>query len=356
MDRFPPPAFLLITIAALALGGVGGSLAAWAHLPMPFLLGSLASTGVVVALADNRFPSGYRFPQRFRLIFIAVIGVMIGAQVSPELLSQVPSMLVSFTGVLLFVLAAHATNYRLLTRLGGYDPATAFYGSAPGGLIESITLGEAAGGDVRVLTLLQFLRIVTVLTLVPVALSLWHGAPVGSAAGLSLARGVAGWGDIAAVLVVGISGLALGFWLRLPAAQLTGPLLVGGVLTGTGLWPLAAPGWLLALAQVVLGVSLGLRFVGVDRRLLGKAMAMSLVTVSAMFAMGAALALAVRALTGLSFDVLMISYAPGGVTEMSLIAVSLAANPALVTLHHLFRITLTVVELGVVRRLGLVRF
>jgi uncharacterized membrane protein AbrB (regulator of aidB expression) len=41
---------------------------------------------------------------------------------------------------------------------------------------------------------------------------------------------------------------------------------------------------------------------------------------------------------------------------MSLIAVSLAANPALVTLHHLFRITLTVVELGVVRRLGLVRF
>lgn len=345
----------MVTVTALALGAGGGGLAAWAHLPMPYLLGSLATTGAVVALADDRFPAGYRFPQRFRLIFIAVIGVMIGAQVDRGLLGQAPSMLVSLSGVVVFVLAAHALNYRLLTRLGGYDRATAYYGSAPGGLIESIALGEAAGADVRVLTLLQFLRIVTVLTLAPVALSVWHGGPVGSAAGLSLARGAAGWADVATVVAVGLAGLALGFWLKLPAAQLTGPLLVAAVLSATGLVPLAAPGWLIAAAQVVLGVSLGLRFVGVNRQLLGKAVGLSLVTVSAMVVLGAALAAGVRALTGLPFDVLMISYAPGGLTEMGLIAVSLAANPAFVTLHHLFRITLTVVELGVVRRLGLVR-
>ena len=44
-------------------------------------------------------------------------------------------------------------------------------------------------------------------------------------------------------------------------------------------------------------------------------------------------------------DVLLISFAPGGVTEMSLVALSLQANPAFVTLHHIFRILITVVWL-----------
>ena len=48
------------------------------------------------------------------------------------------------------------------------------------------------------------------------------------------------------------------------------------------------------------------------------------------------------------------SFAPGGVTEMSLIALSLSANPAVVTLHHLYRIILTVLGLSFLRkRLGL---
>jgi uncharacterized protein len=47
---------------------------------------------------------------------------------------------------------------------------------------------------------------------------------------------------------------------------------------------------------------------------------------------------------------LLISFSPGGVTEMALIALSLNANPAVVTLHHLYRIILTVVMLGVAKR------
>ena len=39
---------------------------------------------------------------------------------------------------------------------------------------------------------------------------------------------------------------------------------------------------------------------------------------------------------------LFISFAPGGVTEMSLIALSVASSPALVSAHHIFRIIITV--------------
>ncbi len=53
---------------------------------------------------------------------------------------------------------------------------------------------------------------------------------------------------------------------------------------------------------------------------------------------------------GEPFDVMLISFAPGGVTEMALIALSLQANPALVTLHHIWRILITVIGLGLSAR------
>ena len=45
------------------------------------------------------------------------------------------------------------------------------------------------------------------------------------------------------------------------------------------------------------------------------------------------------------FDVMLISFAPGGVTEMALVALSLQASPAFVTLHHIVRILITVIAL-----------
>ena len=67
-------------------------------------------------------------------------------------------------------------------------------------------------------------------------------------------------------------------------------------------------------------------------------------------ALGLGFAAALTRWTGTDFDVLLVSFAPGGVTEMALVALSLSANPAVVTAHHIWRIILTVLEIGVVGR------
>ena len=63
-----------------------------------------------------------------------------------------------------------------------------------------------------------------------------------------------------------------------------------------------------------------------------------------------AICLILSAFQPLPFDVLLISFAPGGLIEMSLIALSLNANPALVSLHHMYRILLTVFGLHALQR------
>lgn len=348
----PPASHIALTAALLAAGAVAGAAFQAFGTPLPYMLGSLFSSALAVALFQRRFPEGYGFPMRFRMVFVGVIGAMIGARLTPDVAGLLPKVLVSLPAVVLFVLVAHALNYLIFRRLGGYDRPTAYYAGSPGGLFESILFGEEAGADVRLLTLMQFLRIIAVVTLVPIGMSIWEGHPVGSAAGLSLTGGEAALLHVPVVLALALAGVWVGMRLRLPAGQLVGPLLVAGALSVTGLVEIHAPGWLVAVAQVVLGTGLGLRFTGMTLRLFLRGMGLSLVSVSAMMALGIGLSLLVHRAGGLATDVLVISFAPGGVVEMSLIALSLAANPALVTLHHLARILLTVAELSLVRKKG----
>ena len=81
------PSFRLVWQTALMLcfGALGGTLATYAHLPMPWMLGGLFSSALVVLLWEPRILEDYSFPMQFRTGFVALIGVMIGTQVTPEL-------------------------------------------------------------------------------------------------------------------------------------------------------------------------------------------------------------------------------------------------------------------------------
>ncbi|THD74843.1 AbrB family transcriptional regulator [Thalassobius vesicularis] len=341
----------LITLMLTALSGLGGLLAAFVHTPLPFMLGSLLTSGAIALIWVDKLPADYKFPMKFRMLFMIVIGVMIGTRVTPEVISALPSYLTSFALLTVFVAAAHGLNYVIFRRLGGYDRATAFYSGTPGGLMESIAMGEAAGANIAILTMQQFLRIIAVITLVPVGLSIWYGAPVGSASGQTLARAGADLHALPLVMAIGLVGLLIGRAIRLPAYQLTGPLLAAAIVTVTGWADLPVPQWLVNLAQVVIGASLGMRFAGLGGRSMIRATWLALLSVAGMLALGLICALILRPLTGLHLDVLLISFAPGGVTEMALVALSLHANPAIVTLHHIYRIILTVVEMTFAARL-----
>ncbi|MDA3857565.1 MAG: AbrB family transcriptional regulator [Roseovarius sp.] len=342
---------LITTLALLALSTASGGLAQIIGVPLPFMLGPLAVSALVATVLPHRLPAGYGFPPHLRLVFIAIIGLMIGAQVTPVLFTEAHDFIYSFAALTVFVVLAHGMGYGIFRRLGGYDPVTAFYASTPGGLYESIALGEAAGADMTRLMLQQFLRIIVVVTAVPIGLSLWLGAPVGSSAGMSLARADVPWSDLPLIALAGLAGLGLGHLLRLPAGQLTGPMALAAVLSLTGVIGLDIPQWLVNMAQMVLGTALGMRFTGLNPGLILRGAGLSVVSVAMMLALGGGFAFVLHRITSEPVDVLLISFAPGGVTEMALVALSLNANPAFVTLHHIYRILLTVLGLGVITRL-----
>ncbi|MEM9580967.1 MAG: AbrB family transcriptional regulator [Pseudomonadota bacterium] len=340
---------ILLSIAALSLGGATGHLLAQFPVPLPYLLGAMLANAIGVFVLPQKLIEGFRIPEVLRQPFIACIGLFIGAQVHLEMITDWTSVLALLAALTLFTPVVFAANYLLFRRLGRYDPATAFFAGSPGGLIEAIELGSEAGAQAPTLIMQQFLRIIIVVSLVPFAMSLWVGHPVGSAAGMPVSDPQT-QSPLWIILAIAAPGYLLGKAARLPAGQLTGPLIVAALLGTTGLIQLHLPGWLIILAQIVISAALGLRFNGISAGLLRKGAQLGLASVTLMLGIGALLTAALIQWLPLSGSAALLSFAPGGVTEMALVALSIAADPAIVTLAHVYRIVLTVIILTLMCR------
>ncbi len=334
----------------LALGSVGGSLAFWAGLPMPYLTGSLAFVAAFTIFRARKGAREVQFPKSLRMTFVAVIGALIGATFTTDLVAAVPSLGLSMIAMVPFVVIALAANYVLFRRLGRYDRTTAVFAAMPGGLVEAVLLGERAGGDVRVLSVQHFARIVLVVMIVPLLFLLWTGETVGSSSGQSFEQGVYSTADTLLILALAAVGVVLGPRLRLPAAHFVGPLFLSAAAHVSGLVDLNSPAWFLNVAQLVVGSGLGATFAGSTGRQLIRAFSLGAVSTVMMLALGIGFAMTLAEFMPVPVDALFISFAPGGVTEMGLIALSLGVSPVVVTCHHLFRIFVTVLVAGTIAR------
>ena len=335
-------AFDVRFLPVFAFGLIGGIAAFMIGVPMPFMLGGIVGAAGFVLWyerADKKLPKLSRW---VRLVSMSVIGAMIGSRFSPELLTLLPQFWISGLALIPFILLAHGGNYAIMRGLGGYDKLDAYFAALPGGIIDSAALAEEAGADLRVVTAQHFIRIILVVTSIPLLFLFIKGDAVGSLAGLSLANSEYDFFDIALLLAIALTGLFIGQLTKLPVSHMLGPLLLSLVLSVTGIVEINIPPWLGHAAQFMVGTALGAQFSGVSRRLLMRGLGMGLLAGAYMLLLAAAFAYLLVQFVPADFGAMFISFAAGGLAEMSLIALSLNFNPVVVALHHLVRILLTV--------------
>lgn len=335
--------------AALMTGGAGGGLFFAAGLPLPWMLGALFAT-MAASLAGLRLQA----PVALRPAVVAVIGVLLGAGFTPGLLAQAGEWALSLAGLALFLALSVALVVPWYRRIGGFDARTAYFAGMPGGLSEMIELGEAAGADVPRIILAQSLRIVTTVALIAVWFRWGQGVQIGAAAPAAAAPAAAvppGALDLALLALAALAGSWIGLRLHLPAPTLLGPMILSAALHLADLAHGAPPGPLVIAAQVILGIMLGCRFQGMRARVLVPALGLSLGATVIMLALAAGFAQAIHAVTGQAPAQVLLAYAPGGLTEMSLVALALQAEVAFVAAHHVLRILLVIVAAPLLFRL-----
>lgn len=352
----PWPLRLLATaVAGLrtgAIGTAGGAAFFLLALPLPWMLGAMAATAGAT-IAGLRL----RIDDRLRHTMFAILGVMVGSTFTPEVLEHAVRWPETIAVLVLFVVGATAISWVIYRNLGGLDARSAVFAGTPGGLNEMVILTESVGGNVRGVALAQSARIFVVVMTLPILLRLIFGTEPSD----RLVPAAPLWGiftlvDVGLLAVAATAGMMLARAISIPAWQLTGAMFGSAVVHATGLSSAIPPGLLIAAAQVIIGISVGARFAGLTLRDLGRALALGALASTAMLAFAAGLALALAPMVDIPFASILLAYAPGGVTEMSLVALALGLDVAFVATHHVVRIML-IVTVGpmLFRRLGATR-
>jgi membrane AbrB-like protein len=319
-------------VLAASLGGIGGYLFTRLNIPLPWLIGSLIAT---TASSIARLPVA--MPSRMRTIFTSVLGVLLGSRITPSYFENVSEWIVSVAGLVLFVLVSTGACYAYLRRIGGYSTADAFFGSVPGGLNEMTMIGAQMGADERVVALVHGCRLLLTVALVPVMLLAFAGARVTPAqAGAADAAALDALG-IGLMALCAVTGTVIANWFRLPGGPLIGPLVLYGTLTFLGVTTAAPPAWLVALAQVICGAAIGVRFRKIPYGDLARTMAVALGATVIQLNFSPLFAILVNIVSGLPIADLILAFAPGGQAEMSLLGLSMGGDIAFITLHSTIR-------------------
>lgn len=355
LSRFTAGIPVATVLASFALGGVGGLAALWMGLPLAMLLGSMVATALAGSLGLRIGGHAPAVPQKWRFAFVPIIGIAIGASFPENFLTEASHWWVSLVALTAFVPVVHLMGFAFFHKIGGIDPPTAFFAAMPGGFIESLEMGEEAGADITMLLMLQFLRLILCIVMIPIGFSVLEGHAVGSAAGLVIG-GTAHeltLQDVLVMIAAGFGGLLIAKRLDLPAAILSGPLLAAGLAHALGLFHGAPPNWAILITQWVMGTSMGCRLAGFTRGKALRAAGLSVLNVSAMLLVALAIAFVLGPIVAEPIYAVVLAFAPGGVSEMSLVALSLQLSAVYVSLHHIWRIILAVIMARVLRRVAL---
>ncbi len=316
----------------LALGAIGGAVADYFDVPLAWMLGALFAT--MFARVGG---APIDVPIWVRANFLILIGLFLGESFEGVQAAEILQWPVSIAAAMLYVPVATACAYVYYHHVIGEQRMTAICSSIPGGLIAVVVVSGSLGADERQVALAQSLRIAIVVVMAPlVAFGLLGYPPPDDAA-------IAGRALIALDdLGILIAGTFAVMWVmrryHVPIPYMIGPLLASAGLRLAGLVEGVLPHQLVEVALVVTGSSIGTRFHGISPSKLLRFALLTLGGTSVLMLVTAVFAVTVSALTGQEFLVTLLAYAPGGVAEMSLIALALDANPGFVAIHHVARI------------------
>jgi membrane AbrB-like protein len=319
---------------ALSLGAIGGAGFAAFGLPLPWLLGALAAT-TAASLAGLEL----RVPDQLRRPMIAVLGAMLGTTFTPERLEGALGWLPSLAVLPAYVVLVGGVIFLYLRLCSAFDPTSAFFAATPGGLSEMIALSDQFGGDQRRVSLVHGARLLFIVSTIPFIARIFGYRPAPRPGGLSIAVDP---GDLALLAALSGLGYLLARRLRLPAATFVGPLLGSAAAHLAGWIDTEPPYLLMACAQLVLGSAVGARFTGTPLALIGRTLLLGAGATVLMLLITLAFGAALQQLTGYSLTLLLLAFIPGGLTEMSLIALAMGVDPAFVVTHHGVRVFLVV--------------
>ena len=274
-----------------------------------------------------------------RLVLSAVLiflGLYIGNYIDKTLFSQIQQWAWTSLIMLAYIILSVLIVSKYLQKFSNYDKKTSIFSAAPGALGPLMILAEDEKSDLSQVATSHLIRLIIIITVFPFIVNSLHSVEdVNLIAEITKDQNI---NHLFFLIASSIVLILIFDKFRIPAALLTGTLVASGFLQITEIAAYKLPPNVIDYCLLILGSSVGCRFADKSFNEIARNALHSFVATFMLVALGLFAAYVAGRIIDQNFFTLMLSYCPGGIYEVAVIAIFFDLDPEFVAFHHIIRL------------------
>ncbi len=328
----------------LAISVPSAIVAEFFNIPLAWFLGPM----LITSLASLK---GFKtkMPRLILSSTLILLGLYIGNYIDKDLFAQIHQWAWTSLIMLIYIILSVLIVSKYLQKFSKYDRKTSIFSAAPGALGPLMILAEDEKSDLSQVATSHLIRLIIIITIFPFIVNSFYEVD-----SIKIVDEKILDQNIFHLMILIISSIVLILFfdkLKIPAALLAGTLFASGFLQIIELASYKLPSDIIDYCLLILGSSVGCRFADKTFGEIANNALHSFVATFLLVVLGLIAAFVAGLLIDKNFFTLLLSYCPGGIYEVAVIAIFFDLDPEFVSFHHIIRLLMILFIVPLILRL-----
>ena len=301
------------------------------NIPLAWMIGPM----IVISLAALK---GFKIimPRLALSSTLIILGLHIGHYIDQNLINQMINW--TWTTIIMFfyILVSIIIVSKYLQKFANYKNKTSIFSAAPGALAPLMILAEYEKSDLSQVATSHLIRLIIIITVFPFFIVSFIPTEA-----LEIEKFDYLGQNHFELLILIITSIFLIFIfdkIKGPAALLSGTLVASGILQISEIASYKLPDETINFCLLILGASVGCRFIDKSIKEVARNTLHSFVATILLVILGLIAAYIATFFVDNNFLTLVLSFCPGGIYEVAVIAIAFDLDPSFVSFHHIIRL------------------
>ncbi|MDC0365958.1 AbrB family transcriptional regulator [Pelagibacteraceae bacterium] len=332
--------FVLVILISIP----GAIIADFFNIPLAWFLGPMLVTSLASLMGLK-----IEMPRLILSSILILLGLYIGNYIDKSLFAQMHQWIWTSLIMLIYIILSVLIVSKYLQKFSKYEQKTSIFSAAPGALGPLMILAEDEKTDLSQVATSHLIRLIIIITVFPFIVNSFYDFE-----GVESAQKIIDNQNISHLLILIITSVILIYFfdrLKLPAALLSGTLVASGLLQITDIAAYEISADIIDFCLLILGASVGCRFADKTFGEIGRNALHSFVATFLLVLLGLIAAFTASLIIDKNFFTLLLSYCPGGIYEVAVIAIFFDLDPEFVSFHHIIRLLMILFIVPIILKL-----
>jgi len=323
--------FSIKFVSVLIISIPSAVVAEYLNIPLAWFLGPMIITSIA-ALSGLKI-----IMPKFVLSFILIIlGLHIGNYIDQNLFNQMFDWIWTSLIMLVYIIICILIVSKYLQKFASYGKKASIFSAAPGALGPLMILAENEKTDLSQIATSHLIRLIIIITVIPFIIVNNNDNTVLLNDDFNyLAQNHF---NLILLIISSIFCIFIFDKIKIPAALLSGTLFASGLLQITDIASYKLPDETINFCLLILGSSVGCRFAEKTLREIANNSLHSIVATTILVLLGLFAAYVATFFVDTNILTLILSFSPGGIYEVAVIAIAFDLDPDFVAFHHIIRL------------------